>query len=261
MSLVFDRAVDYYDQTRALDPAILNAALDALRRETRLTLGSSVLEVGAGTGRFALPLAERFGHAFGIDLSLPMMEVLRRKPGWERVRLAQADAVSLPFRAAAFDLIFGVHVLHLVSGWERAVGEAMRVLKPRGHFAVSFHRRVPASPNAMLRRLMRVYALEYGIDTSRPGAPSEEAIFEELSKWDPAARIIEVQSWQEADTPRAILGELDRQIFSETWLIPREVMDKVMLRLREWAAAYYGSLDAPIESPYDFRWLIVQKRE
>lgn len=260
MSIVFDRAVEYYDQTRALAPEIMDAALDALVRETGIPLDARVLEIGVGTGRIALPLAERVGRVFGIDLSLAMMEVLRRKPGSERIRIAQANAVALPLPAEIFDLAYGVHVLHLVSGWQLAVREVMRTLKPHGCFAVSFHRRVPDSPNARIRQLMREYALEYGIDARRPGAPSEDVIYEELLKWDPASRLVEVASWRESDTPRAILQELDRQIFSETWQIPREVLDRIIPRLREWAVATYGSLDAPVESPYDFRWLIVRKQ-
>jgi hypothetical protein len=55
------------------------------------------------------------------------------------------------------------------------------------------------------------------------------------------------------------LEELDRQIFSETWMIPREVMDRVMPRLRAWAAEHFGELLRPVGVTYETRWLIAVK--
>jgi hypothetical protein len=42
-------------------------------------------------------------------------------------------------------------------------------------------------------------------------------------------------------------------------MIPRAVMDAVMPALRSWAERQFGSLDRPILSPYNFRWLIAKK--
>ena len=41
--------------------------------------GGTVLEIGVGTGRIALPAASRGAHVHGVDLSREMLEVAERK--------------------------------------------------------------------------------------------------------------------------------------------------------------------------------------
>ncbi len=261
MSIVFDRAVSFYDETRALPPELAERPIEALIREAGLLPDTQVLELGIGTGRIAIPLAEKIGHVAGIDLSIPMMEALQEKIAGtaRRIDLAQADALHLPFPDNYFDAIYAVHVLHLVSNWPDAVTEARRVLKPGGHFFVSWHRRTPDSPNTELRKELRRLAQGYGISTTRPGAQSEEEILAELSKWGAPPQAVDVMDWTEPTTPAQILDELDRQIFSETWMIPRPVLDKIMPTLRAWAQEKFGSLDREIVSPFNFRWLVARK--
>jgi D-arabinose 1-dehydrogenase-like Zn-dependent alcohol dehydrogenase len=53
--------------------------------------GGAALELGVGTGRIALPLAQRGIHVHGIDLSEAMVARLRAKPGAERVGVTIGD--------------------------------------------------------------------------------------------------------------------------------------------------------------------------
>ncbi len=50
-----------------------------------------VLELGVGTGRLALPLAERGLEVHGIDASQPMVDRLRAKPGGDRMPVVVGD--------------------------------------------------------------------------------------------------------------------------------------------------------------------------
>jgi SAM-dependent methyltransferase len=52
------------------------------------------LELAIGTGRIGLPLAERGSEVHGIDLSGPMVEQLRRKPGGDRVPVTVGDMTT-----------------------------------------------------------------------------------------------------------------------------------------------------------------------
>jgi len=56
----------------------------------------SVLDVGCGTGTFALLLADRGLEVVGVDPSRAALDVARAKPGAERVRWLHGDAASLP---------------------------------------------------------------------------------------------------------------------------------------------------------------------
>src|SRR5438445_11537712 len=55
-----------------------------------------VLDVGCGTGTFALLLADRGLEVTGLDPARGSLEVARTKPGSERVRWICGDAKALP---------------------------------------------------------------------------------------------------------------------------------------------------------------------
>ena len=55
-----------------------------------------VLDVGCGTGTFALKLAERGLEVTGVDPAEASLDVARAKPGAERVRWIHGDATALP---------------------------------------------------------------------------------------------------------------------------------------------------------------------
>jgi SAM-dependent methyltransferase len=82
-----------YDETlgRWGDPEVVKAAVDFL---AELAGGGAALELGIGTGRIALPLAERGVRVHGIDLSEAMVARLRAKPGGDAVGVTIGDFVT-----------------------------------------------------------------------------------------------------------------------------------------------------------------------
>lgn len=129
-SVPFDQAVDYYDRTRTLSPEAA-AAVTAVLAESVLGHGP-VLEIGVGTGRIALPLAEAGIDVVGIDLSRPMLDRLAAKS--DAVPVAEADCTALPFADDSFGSVIASHVFHLVPEWRDATLEVLRVLRPDGVF-------------------------------------------------------------------------------------------------------------------------------
>jgi SAM-dependent methyltransferase len=129
-SIPFDRAVDYYDRTRTLSPEAA-AKVTAVLAEAVLGHGP-VLEIGVGTGRIALPLADAGIEVVGIDLSRPMLERMVEKSA--DVPVAEADCTALPFPDDTFGAVIASHVFHLVPEWRDASLEVLRVLKPDGVF-------------------------------------------------------------------------------------------------------------------------------
>jgi ubiquinone/menaquinone biosynthesis C-methylase UbiE len=260
-SLAFDQAVSYYDQTR-VDPAwVMDAIAEAITREAHLTRTSSILEIGIGTGRIALPLLERGLPVIGIDLSLAMMGEVQKKIADKsaRVAFAQADANDLPFADATFDCAYAVHVYHLVANWPRALRDALRVVKPGGTLLISYHYRRPDSPNRRLREKLADLVEPFGIDTWRPGAQTSEELKAELEKMAGDVKIVHVATWQESGTLAEILDQLGARIFSETWAIPTDVMAQVMPLLRVWAQQELGDLSRVVEEDSQFNWLVARK--
>jgi SAM-dependent methyltransferase len=70
------------------DPAVVGPMVDLL---AELAAGGAALELGIGTGRVALPLAERGVPVHGIELSEAMLARLHAKPGAERIGVTVGD--------------------------------------------------------------------------------------------------------------------------------------------------------------------------
>ncbi len=102
--------------------------------------GRRVLDVGAGTGSFAILLAERGFEVTSTDASAAAVDVLR-----ERVAgpVVQADATALPFPDGAFDAAVLGEVLEHLDDDAAALREVARVVIPNGVVAAS----VPANPD------------------------------------------------------------------------------------------------------------------
>jgi SAM-dependent methyltransferase len=66
----------------------------------------SALELAVGTGRIALPLAERGVPVHGIDLSQPMVDRLRAKPGGDEIGVTMGDFATT--RVAGMEGAFSV---------------------------------------------------------------------------------------------------------------------------------------------------------
>jgi len=88
-----ERVAARYDDVSwsMFDPALIAATVDFLAAEAR---GGRVLEFAIGTGRVALPLAERGIEVAGIDNSEAMLERLREKPGAHTIEAVAGDMAT-----------------------------------------------------------------------------------------------------------------------------------------------------------------------
>ena len=79
------------DVAEMSSPEVVGPTVDLL---AELAAGGRALEFAVGTGRIAIPLAERGVDVVGIELSQPMIDQLHSKPGNERIRAIQGDMSS-----------------------------------------------------------------------------------------------------------------------------------------------------------------------
>jgi ubiquinone/menaquinone biosynthesis C-methylase UbiE len=100
-----------------------------------LTANSSVLEVGCGSGRYALQLAESVGcRILGVDVNssaIATANQLAESRNVKQARFERCDvSQKLAFADAVFDAVFANDVLCHIPGRPALLAELFRVLKP-----------------------------------------------------------------------------------------------------------------------------------
>jgi len=213
----FDRVADVYDETRGLPPTPLAKAVGVLAEELQ---GKRVLEIGVGTGRYAVPLQKSGIRVVGVDIAPKMVERGLAK-GLRDVVFA--DGARLPFRDGSFDAATSNHVLHLVPDWRAVLGEVERVLRPRGFYFSLFERHRATSLSDRYRQVAK--ALGY----AQIDAGLHERDFPGIV---PPSRVTWVARHEESMPADRALGALDRKLFAFLWKVPEDLHEQVMSVLR-----------------------------
>ena len=106
----------------------------------RLAERGPVLELGIGTGRLAIPLADLGLEVDGVDASPAMVERLRAKPGAARIDVTVADMSDVPAPPGRYALTFvaanTLFNLDTADAQGRCVATVARALRPGGRFVV-----------------------------------------------------------------------------------------------------------------------------
>jgi SAM-dependent methyltransferase len=173
---------EHYDEASAemFDPAVLGPTVDVLAELAQAGAAAGnvagtqagtgrALELAVGTGRVALPLAERGVQVAGIELSPHMAQVLRAKPGADTITVTVGDMTTTRVDGP-FSLVYLVFntIMNVTTQEEQvAVFEnAAAHLSHGGRFVVEVG--VPALSGPPAGDLGRVFDLSprhVGIDT------------------------------------------------------------------------------------------------
>ncbi len=133
------RLVAIYD---ALDPD--RSDLDVYAAIADEFAARRVLDVGCGTGTFALLLADRGLEVTGVDPAGGSLGVARAKPGADRVQWIHGDATVLPPMQVDLATMTANVAQAIVDqpNWEATLRGVYDALRPGGHLV--FETRVPA---------------------------------------------------------------------------------------------------------------------
>jgi ubiquinone/menaquinone biosynthesis C-methylase UbiE len=123
-----------YRAGRALSEDTGRLWMDAIARHLGgARSGLTVLDLGAGTGRFASLLADAFAaRVIAVEPSQKMREEAERHSGHPRVIYCEGAATAVPADDGAFDFAFLSMVIHHVGDVAAGARELSRVVRPGG---------------------------------------------------------------------------------------------------------------------------------
>ncbi|MFQ5919213.1 MAG: class I SAM-dependent methyltransferase, partial [Thermoplasmata archaeon] len=175
-----------------------------------LSVYDQVLEIGVGTGRFAIPLQQQGVPLIGIDISSRMVGRGREK-GLRDFFLA--DALNLPFRNQSLDAVLSIHVLHLLPDWRAALAEIGRVARD-SYYAVATNWKRGPTPF----RVYWDYLRDAGYERPRRGV-FERDLPKRLS---PQGRTL-IGTFSEEEKTSELIEILANRIYSGQWETPEEL--------------------------------------
>jgi len=126
MNSVFDRFVKKYDAWYDKNKFAYLSELEALRKI--LPNKGKGLEIGVGTGRFAVPL----GIKFGVDPSKRMLEFAKARG----IKVELGSGEDLSFNRASFDYVVIIITLCFVKDPLKVLKETKRVLRKNGKLII-----------------------------------------------------------------------------------------------------------------------------
>ena len=127
-----------YSRQPIADEAAYQEKLSRTRHH--FTPECQVLEIGCGTGSTAIAHAPYAGHIHATDISPNMLSIAREKAsaeGLANISFEQVSLCGLEGKAASWDVILGLSVLHLLPDMDRDIALAHMLLKPGGVFITS----------------------------------------------------------------------------------------------------------------------------
>ena len=137
------RVLDQFGKQASAYAALVQSAgdssLEPLLSALRPLPTERMLDVGCGSGRFAVRMAPLVAQVIGVDLTEAMLEQARRLQagaGVANVTWQQCDVTQLPFADGDFDIVSSQAMLHHVASPAAVISEMRRVCKPDGRIVV-----------------------------------------------------------------------------------------------------------------------------
>jgi len=240
----FDRAADFYDDTRGFPEGVAADAVALIAKAGDLSAQSRVLEIGIGTGRVALPLAAHTGgRIYGVDVSARMMARIFDKEGGD-VAPIQADAARVPIATHSMDALLAVHIFHLLPDFVPVERELRRVLKPGGLLLQCWN-----TNDGSLREARRL--ADAANNSPRTNRWKNAITYMEDAGWHKAGDDLQMPFAIE-QTPQQVLDGFSQRKWSSTWPLSDDELARGLDAMRTYLTEKYDDLNAPVTIQNDF---------
>lgn len=132
---VYDSIGQSYSKFRLPDPRIVDSLVNLLQLEP----GSSVADIGAGTGNYSRALAERGFFVYAVEPSSVMRSQATQHP---RVQWFTGYAEDIPLPTSSMDAVISILATHHFSNLEKAVREMNRIARTGALIFLTFDPRL-----------------------------------------------------------------------------------------------------------------------
>jgi ubiquinone/menaquinone biosynthesis C-methylase UbiE len=129
----YTQIAETWDKARPLYDKNLELCLNLVSKRVGSKNQIKLLDLGCGTGRFAIPFANQLGYSVtAIDNSKEMIEKAKQKDADSRVDWLVQDVTDLKIAESSFDVIFISHLLHHLDNPQALIQKCYQTLKPSG---------------------------------------------------------------------------------------------------------------------------------
>lgn len=259
-SLSFDNMAELYDQTRVFDRDCFDSALDFLAERFPPHDFTNLFEAGIGTGRVAVPLAERGYRVLGADVSREMLALLKKRlttsRGSPNLELQQADATRLPYPDGTFALAVAVHLFYFIEEWKKAADELLRVVRAGGP-VVLMHTGMGTEIPFLNERYGELCA-EQGCSVRQVGVESTREVVDYLGSLGCHVEWIRDRwSWTSSIRLDEGLGYIRSRAYSFATVAPDRIHSVAVERLRSELQRRFGSLTSQVEVPNQIYLVVI----
>lgn len=221
--------------------------------------GVRILDIGAGTGRVAIPLAEIGCNVVAVEPAWGMVEALRAKAQATKVRIIAGEGARLPFPDGRADVVVIARLLYLTPDWHAVLTEAYRVLASGGHLLHEWGNGDADEEWVQIREEARALFEVAGVHVPfHPGVRSEV----EVDNYLEVLGFVRAADLPMSAGPNLTLSEfLDRLAGGElsyVWNVPKSVQEECLPRLKAWSAKTFD-LQRSIAIPRELRWAVFRK--
>jgi SAM-dependent methyltransferase len=239
--------------------SVSDDGLQRLWLAARVHKGARVLDIGAGTGRVAIPLAVHGCRVAAVEPASGMLAQLRAKDGEGRVQVIIAEGARLPFPTGLFDVAVVARLLYLTTDWRTILSEVRRVLAVGGVLLHEWGNGQADEEWVRIREEARRLFEQAGVSSPfHPGVRSETEVDAQLV----ALQMVREGQVDMGPGPTITLREFLRRLtdgeLSYIWNVPEQVRTHSLPSLRRWSEQTFD-LEAPIPMPRHVHWTIYRK--
>jgi SAM-dependent methyltransferase len=207
----------------------------ALALTENLAPSSRILDIGAGTGRVSIALAQLGFDVIAIEPALPMLQSLRGKAGAIPIRCIAAEGSALPLRDHIAGAVVVARLLYLVPNWRALLDAVASVVTKHGLIIHEWGNGTANEEWVVIREKARSLFEEAGVQPAfHPGARTETEIDEHLNDLG-FSRVERVPAGAGPMTSiSGLLAKMESGELSYIWNVPESARDACLPRLRAW---------------------------